>query len=311
MTIHPNARTTPAIRRELQEAPAEVSTTTLAARYGINIKTAAKWRKAARVEDGSHAPMRPHNSKLTECDKRIICEAKRTLMLPLDDLCEALKGKLSCGSIDRSRVSAVLASAKLTTHTRPKAPVEKKPFKEYPPGYLHVDTTYLPKMGGQSLKAFVAVDRATRMAFVSVSPKKTPKAAEAFIQKVKAEFPVPITHVLTDNGTEFTWKKLAVPVKKPHPFEEAVKAIGAEHRTTKVKHPWTNGRVERLNRTMKDATIEKTRYAGSRELIADLHRWCFEYNHHSRLRTLSGLSPFQALQKHLSSLSLKPESVTT
>ena len=62
---------------------------------------------------------------------------------------------------------------------------------------------------------------------------------------------------------------------------------------------------------MKDATIEKTRYADSRELIADLHRWCFEYNHHSRLRTLSGLSPFQALQKHLSSLSLKPESVTT
>lgn len=311
MTIHPNARTTPAVRAELQSEPKEVSSAALARRYGINIKTVRKWRAADRTCDGSHAPRRRPLAKLTECDKRIIVEMKRTLMLPLDDLCVALKGKLSCASIDRTRISAVLAKAKLTTHTREKAQIEKKPFKEYPPGYLHVDTTYLPKIGGLSLKAFVAVDRATRMAFVSVTPRKTPKAAEAFINKVKEQFPVPITHVLTDNGTEFTWKKLAVPVKKPHPFEEALKAIGAQHRTTKVKHPWTNGRVERLNRTMKDATVEKTRYADGGELIADLHRWCFDYNHRSHLRTLSGLSPFQALQKHLSALSEEPQSVTT
>lgn len=311
MTIHPNARTTPAIRRELQKSPKSVSNAELARRHGINIKTVIKWRSLERVTDGSHAPKRPRSAKLTECDRHLIRETKRTLMLPLDDLCEALKGKLSCASIDRTRVSAVLAAAKMTTHTRPKTPVEKKPFKEYPPGYFHVDTTYLPKIGGQSLKAFVAVDRATRMAFVSVSPKKTPLAAESFIRRVKAEFPMPITHVLTDNGTEFTWKKLAVAVRKPHPFEVAVKEIGAEHRTTKVKHPWTNGRVERLNRTMKTATVDKTRYADTKELIADLHRWCFEYNHHSRLRTLDGISPFQSLQKHLSSLSDKPESCTT
>ena len=302
MRIHPNARTTPAIRKELQAAPATVKNKELAQRYGISIGCVAKWRNADRITDGSHAPKRVHKAKLTACDKRIIIELKRTLMLPLDDLCEALKGKLSCASIHRSQVSKVLAGAKLTTHTREKVVVEKKPFKEYPPGYLHVDTTYLPKIGGESLKAFVAVDRATRMAFVSVVPAKTPKAASEFILRVKNEFPVPITHVLTDNGTEFTWKRLAVKVNKPHPFEEALKSMGAEHRTTKVKHPWTNGRVERLNRTMKDSTVEKTRYADTKELILDIHRWCVDYNHRSRLRTLGGISPAQALRNHLNSL---------
>ena len=28
-----------------------------------------------------------------------------------------------------------------------------------------------------------------------------------------------------------------------------------DHRLTKPKHPWTNGQVERMNRTIKDATI--------------------------------------------------------
>lgn len=301
MNIHPRARTTPAVRLEIQSAPKEISNLELAARFGVSRETIGKWRKADHVTDGSHRPHCLAKAKLSECDKTIIREAKAKLMLPLDDLCEAIKGRLSV-EITRSRVSAVLAEAKMTTHTRPKAEIETKPFKEYPPGYLHVDTTYLPKMDGRQLKAFVAVDRATRMAFVSISPAKTPKAAETFIREVAKEFPAPITHVLTDNGTEFTWRKLAVKVKKPHPFEVALKELGAEHRCTKVKHPWTNGRVERLNRTMKSATIDRTRYANSHEMTLDLLSWRIRYNLHTKLRTLGGLTPLEALQAHLQKL---------
>jgi transposase InsO family protein len=38
-----------------------------------------------------------------------------------------------------------------------------------------------------------------------------------------------------------------------HLFNRNCEGHGIEHRLTKVNHPWTNGQVERMNRTIKDA----------------------------------------------------------
>ncbi len=40
-----------------------------------------------------------------------------------------------------------------------------------------------------------------------------------------------------------------------HAFEAACADLDIEHRLTKPRHPWPNGQVERMNRTIKDATI--------------------------------------------------------
>lgn len=40
-------------------------------------------------------------------------------------------------------------------------------------------------------------------------------------------------------------------------FEYACAMNDIEHRTTKAKHPWTDGQVERMNRTIKDATVKR------------------------------------------------------
>jgi transposase InsO family protein len=45
-----------------------------------------------------------------------------------------------------------------------------------------------------------------------------------------------------------------------HPFDQIYRATGIEHRLTKPNHPWTNGQVERMNRTIKEATV--SRYTG-------------------------------------------------
>ena len=39
-----------------------------------------------------------------------------------------------------------------------------------------------------------------------------------------------------------------------HAFDVACARDDIDHRLTKPKHPWTNGHVERMNRTIKDAT---------------------------------------------------------
>jgi transposase InsO family protein len=49
-----------------------------------------------------------------------------------------------------------------------------------------------------------------------------------------------------------------------------------EHRLTKVKHPWTNGQVERMNRTIQEATVNKYFYKDYEEperFIKDPHHF--------------------------------------
>jgi len=57
--LHKNARTTPAIRLELQSQPESVSDRELAEAYHLNRHTVAKWRQHEGVEDASHRPQQP------------------------------------------------------------------------------------------------------------------------------------------------------------------------------------------------------------------------------------------------------------
>ena len=79
-----------------------------------------------------------------------------------------------------------------------------KKFKEYDPGFLHIDVTYLPKLNGIKYYLFVAIDRATRTLYYKIYEAKTSKNAESFLLECIDFFPFKITHVLTDNGLEFT-----------------------------------------------------------------------------------------------------------
>ena len=54
INLHKNARTTPAIRRELQAATEP--TKVLARRYHLSPITVRKWRTREGIEDASHRP---------------------------------------------------------------------------------------------------------------------------------------------------------------------------------------------------------------------------------------------------------------
>ncbi|GHT90604.1 hypothetical protein FACS1894122_01280 [Alphaproteobacteria bacterium] len=67
--------------------------------------------------------------------------------------------------------------------------------------------------------------------------------------------------ILTDNGAQFTYKCLKT--KKVYDFDSICKENGIIHKLTKPAHPWTNGQVERMNRTIKEATVKKYYYENS------------------------------------------------
>jgi transposase-like protein len=76
--------------------------------------------------------------------------------------------------------------------------------RSYEPGYIHVDVTYLPKLKGIKYYLFVAIDRATRLMYFKVYENKTSVNAVEFLEQCKPYFPCYISHLLTDNGAEFT-----------------------------------------------------------------------------------------------------------
>ena len=66
-----------------------------------------------------------------------------------------------------------------------------------------------------------------------------------------------------------------------------------EHRLTKINHPWTNGQVERMNRTIKEATVKRYHYSAHEQLKAHLQAFLKAYNFAKRLKTLKGLTPYE------------------
>ena len=67
--------------------------------------------------------------------------------------------------------------------------------------------------------------------------------------------------------------------------------------STKINHPWTNGQVERMNRTIKDATVKRYHYDDHNQLRRHLADFVDAYNFGRRLKTLKGLTPFEFISK--------------
>ncbi len=123
------------------------------------------------------------------------------------------------------------------------------------------------------------VDTYGSYAFGFLHTSKVPEAAVAVLHNEAlpfyAERGIPVGAVLTDNGREFC----GTPT---HPFELYLALTDLEHRRTKVKHPQTNGFVERFHRTVKEEFFEvalrETFYDSVEALQADLDRWLVHYN---------------------------------
>ena len=87
--LHGSARTTPRVRAELQRSQA--STRALAARYGLNPKTVAKWRGRTTTADAPMGPSDPRSTVLTPVEEAMVVEFRRRTLLPLDDVLGCLR----------------------------------------------------------------------------------------------------------------------------------------------------------------------------------------------------------------------------
>lgn len=199
---HSNATTNVRLRSKINKS--KKTNKALSIQYGISEKTVAKWKDRTELTDKSSRPANI-NYSLTQLEQLIAVNLRVLTWWSLDEITEAISPK----NPYKIRSAVYRTFVREGINTVPKKEKEKaKKFKEYDPGYLHIDVTYLPKINGVKYYLFVAIDRATRTLYFEVYDAKTSDNAIDFLEKCISFFPVYISHTLTDNGLEFTHRLL-------------------------------------------------------------------------------------------------------
>lgn len=303
---HSNATTNVHIRCEIKKSNLPINQ--LIEKYNVSENTIRKWKNRDDVHDRSSRPYTIYYS-LSEIEQEIIKSVRKSTWMPLDEIVEIVQQLNSSAS--RSAVYRTLCAAGLNKVPQQERDKAKK-FKDYEPGFLHIDVTYLPKVEGVKQYLFVAIDRATRTIFYKIYDAKTAENTEDFLKHCKAFFPFKITHILTDNGLEFTnaslKSKKGKACTKLSKMDEFCKAENIQHRLTKPNTPKTNGMVERANGIIKANTILKTQYDNKKQMNTHLMSFLLFYilyrRHGSLKKELGVKTPFEAIEKWYE---IKPE----
>jgi transposase-like protein len=295
--LHGSATTTHAVRAAIQRSKAPLKE--LAERHGLNQKTVAKWRKRAFVHDAPMGPKTLRSSVLTIEEEAMIVAFRKHTLLPLDDCLYALQATIP--HLTRSSLHRCFQRHGIGRLPEIEGDKAAKPsFKPYPIGYFHIDIAEVRTEEGK-LHLFVAVDRTSKYAFAQLHRAANVKTAAGFLAALIEAVPYRIHTVLTDNGIQFcdAIQHRSGPTARyrMHMFERVCREHGVEHRLTKPNHPWTNGQVERMNRTLKEATVRRYHYASHRELEDHLAAFLDAYNFAKRLKTLRGLTPYETICK--------------
>ena len=295
--LHRSATTTEAVRRAIQHS--QESMRALARRHGINPKTVAKWKRRESTADRRTGPTVPRSTVLSVEQEAIIVAFRKHTLLPLDDCLYALLATIP--QLTRSSLHRCLERHGISRLPDVEGDMPKrKKFDTYPIGFFHIDLAEVRTAEGK-LYLFVAIDRTSKFAVVELVEKADTRAAVAFLQALVEAVPYRIHTVLTDNGIQFADlpKNRQGPTARfrSHPFDRLCHLHGIEHRLTKPNHPWTNGQVERMNRTIKDATVKRYFYDSHNQFKAHLNDFLRAYNFARRLKTLKGLTPYEYLCK--------------
>jgi transposase InsO family protein len=142
----------------------------------------------------------------------------------------------------------------------------------------------------------VAIDDCTRLAYAEVLTDEKASTAIAFLGRAITFYRrhgITVERVMTDNGSAYRSMIHAL----------ACRALGIRHLRTRAYRPQTNGKAERLIRTMLAGWAYAAIYGSSRERTAALDGWLYRYNHHRPHRSIGRQPPITRLNNLLGSYS--------
>jgi transposase-like protein len=243
-------------------------------------------------------PRDPKSTVLTPVQEAMIVEFRRRTLLPLDDVLGCLKD--SVPELTRSNLHRCLVRHGISRLPESGEKASKRGrFADTTIGYVHIDICELRLAEGK-LNMFLAIDRVSKFTHVEFHENAGKMNGAAFLANVVKVFPYKIHTVLTDNGMAFadlpknrngaTRRYLGA-----HIFDRVCAENGIEHKLTKPYHPWTNGQAERMNRTIKEATVKVFHYPSLESLKAHVLAFVTAYNFAKHLKALRWKTPFEAI----------------
>lgn len=138
----------------------------------------------------------------------------------------------------------------------------------------------------------VFIDDASRLAFVALVEDETPASAVDALERAAAFYAargLRIERVLTDNGGPY----------RSRAYAAALDRLDARHKRTRPYRPQTNGKVERLIRTLLAEWAYARPYRSNEERLGHLPTWLHFYNHERPHTALGGLVPHAVLVNNL------------
>jgi transposase InsO family protein len=313
MRLHANARLS-LKGRELLVGRVETAGWSLreaAEAAGVSERTARKWLARYEAEgrvglhDRSSAPVTVAN----RTDERRIeaIAALRRLRLTGAEIAEVLGMALST-------VSGVLTRIGMGKLGRLGLEPAQRYERERPGELIHIDVKKLGRiarpghrmLGGQSARArpgyhrqanqlgwefvHVAIDDATRLAYVEVLNDERALTAIGFLRRAAAHFAsygMTVEQLITDNGSAYRSTVHAI----------ACRALGIRHLRTRPYRPQTNGKAERFIRTMLGGWAYGALYRDSHQRTAALNGWLDFYNRQRPHGALSHKPPIARLHE--------------
>ncbi len=179
--------------------------------------------------------------------------------------------------------------------------------KRYPGEMVHTDSSFMPLVQGEAATTpkeflYVFIDDFSRTLFADILPDQTSYSAAIVLDEALQMLPFPVKCMYSDNGKEFkgAFKQLCADHHIPQQF-------------TKPYHPQTNGKAERVIKTIKEL-LRKHRFSSREERRRILYAIVRHYNHLRPHQSLGGVSPFSFLEQYLKQAMLElrcsPQSVT-
>ncbi len=164
--------------------------------------------------------------------------------------------------------------------------------KKRPGEMVHTDSSFLPRISGEAVTTpkeflYIFIDDFSRTLFADIMPDQTSYSAAIVLDEAVQMMPFEIECMYSDNGKEFKGA-----------FKQHCKKLGIPQQFTRPYRPQTNGKAERVIKTIK-GLLAKHHFVSREERRRILYAIVRHYNHIRPHQSLGGISPFTCLKNYI------------